>query len=146
MFKHSLDKLIKNQLSLKNFTMTIFNLKRGGKKNLTVFCFLLAILASCGCPQCYYPSATPPPLPSCPVIQQPVRIALVLGGGGAKGLAHVGVIEELELANIPIDLIIGCSAGSIVGSLYCDDPSANELKNTLLKMITSVLIDFDLKI
>ena len=43
------------------------------------------------------------------------KLALILGGGGAKGMAHVGVLEELEKADIKPDLIVGCSAGAIVG-------------------------------
>ena len=46
------------------------------------------------------------------------KIALVLGGGGARGGAHLGVIRVLEENNIPIDMIIGTSMGSIVGGLY----------------------------
>lgn len=102
------------------------------------------LLSGCGCPQHYQCTNDPPPLPDCPPVPQPIRLALVLGGGGAKGLAHVGVLEELEQANIPIDLVIGCSAGSIVGALYCDYPSAAHLKCTLLQMKTNVLVDFDL--
>jgi len=76
-------------------------------------------------------------------VPQPVRLALVLGGGGAKGLAHVGVLEELEKANIPIDLVVGCSAGSIIGALYCDCPCTDHLKDTLLTLKTSLLVDID---
>ncbi len=46
------------------------------------------------------------------------RIGLVLGGGGAKGFAHIGVIEELERRHIPIDVIAGTSMGAVVGSMY----------------------------
>ena len=86
-------------------------------KRLNSLFIFLSFLTSCGCPQSYNPTCTPPPLPECPAVPQPVRMALVLGGGGAKGLAHVGVIEELCHAGIPIDLVVGCSAGSIVGAL-----------------------------
>lgn len=113
-------------------------------KPLRFLLLSFAILTGCGCPQSYNPSCTPPPLPLCPEVPQPVRLALVLGGGGAKGLAHVGVIEELTCARIPIDLVVGCSAGSIVGALYCDDPCSEELKRTLLKMKTDVLVDLDI--
>lgn len=47
------------------------------------------------------------------------RIALVLGGGGARGLAHIGVLKVLERAKVPIDLIVGTSSGAMVGALYC---------------------------
>lgn len=48
------------------------------------------------------------------------KVVLVLGGGGAKGIAHIGVLEALDQANIPIDLIIGCSVGALIGALYAD--------------------------
>lgn len=46
------------------------------------------------------------------------RVGIVLAGGGAKGMAHIGVIKVLERAGIPIDLIAGTSMGSIIGGLY----------------------------
>lgn len=55
------------------------------------------------------------------------KVALVLGGGGAKGLAHVGVIAELEKAGIYPDVVIGTSAGAIVGSIYAGGKSGTEL-------------------
>jgi len=113
-------------------------------KNL-IFLLVLTVMAmtGCGCPQNYNVTNNPPPLPNCPIVPQPVRLGLVLGGGGAKGLAHVGVLEELEEAGIPIDLIVGCSAGSIVGALYADCPCCDHLKDLLLSMKTDLLIDLD---
>lgn len=55
-------------------------------------------------------------------------IALVLSGGGARGIAHVGVLKAFEKHKIPIDLIVGTSIGSIVGGLYCAGYSVNELE------------------
>lgn len=46
------------------------------------------------------------------------KVGLVLSGGGAKGIAHIGVIEILEKAGIPVDIVVGTSMGSIVGGLY----------------------------
>lgn len=112
-------------------------------KHLFILSFL-ALMISCGCPQHYNPYDDPLPLPDCPVVPQPVRLALILGGGGSKGLAHVGVLEELEQAQIPIDLVVGCSAGSIVGAMYCDCPCTEHLKCTFLKLNTNKLVDFDL--
>ncbi|NNC37439.1 MAG: hypothetical protein EX271_05560 [Acidimicrobiales bacterium] len=57
------------------------------------------------------------------------RIGLVLGGGGARGLSHVGVIKVLEDNQIPIDVIAGTSMGAIVGSLYASGYSADEIEN-----------------
>lgn len=69
-----------------------------------------------------------------------VNVAVVLGGGGAKGFAHLGVLSVLEEQNIPIDLIVGTSAGSIVGAMYasytdaglCYDAMVNVRKWDLL--------------
>ncbi|MGI9221703.1 MAG: patatin-like phospholipase family protein, partial [Woeseiaceae bacterium] len=46
------------------------------------------------------------------------RIGLVLGGGGARGAAHIGVLQELERLRVPVDAIAGTSMGAIVGGLY----------------------------
>jgi NTE family protein len=56
------------------------------------------------------------------------KVGLVLGGGGAKGAAEVGVLKVIEKAGIPIDYIAGTSIGSIVGSLYAAGYSAAELE------------------
>ena len=47
------------------------------------------------------------------------RIALVLGGGGARGLAHIGVLKVLEEEKLPVDVVVGTSVGALVGALYC---------------------------
>lgn len=59
------------------------------------------------------------------------KIALVLSGGGAKGLAHIGVIRELEKNNIPIDFIVGTSFGAIIGALYSAGYSPDEIEALL---------------
>jgi NTE family protein len=55
------------------------------------------------------------------------RIGLALGGGGARGLAHIGVLRVLEGEGIPIDLIVGTSIGALVGGAYASGISADEL-------------------
>ena len=55
------------------------------------------------------------------------RVAVVLSGGGAKGMAHIGVLKVLEKAGIPIDFITGTSMGSIIGGLYSIGYNANSL-------------------
>ena len=55
------------------------------------------------------------------------KVAVVLSGGGAKGMAHIGVLKVLEKAGIPIDLITGTSMGSIVGGLYAIGYNAHSL-------------------
>lgn len=49
------------------------------------------------------------------------KVGLALGGGAAHGVAHIGIIQVLNENNIPIDFVSGCSAGAIVGGLYCTD-------------------------
>ncbi|MBD3155274.1 MAG: hypothetical protein GF368_01300 [Candidatus Aenigmarchaeota archaeon] len=57
------------------------------------------------------------------------KIGLALGGGGAKGFAHIGVIKSLEKNEIPIDAISGVSAGSLVGGMYASGTPIGELEN-----------------
>ena len=59
------------------------------------------------------------------------KIALVLGGGGARGGAHIGVIEVLEEYRVPIDIVVGTSMGSIVGGLYASGYSPEALSKLL---------------
>lgn len=60
-------------------------------------------------------------------------VGLVLSGGGAKGLAHIGVIKVLEEVGIPVDYVGGTSMGSIVGGLYAAGYSAREIESIVLK-------------
>ncbi|MEH6583849.1 MAG: patatin-like phospholipase family protein [Halioglobus sp.] len=66
-----------------------------------------------------------------PVSDRP-KIGLVLGGGGARGSAHIGVIRLLEELNIPVDYVTGTSIGSLVGALYATGMNADELENVIL--------------
>jgi NTE family protein len=59
---------------------------------------------------------------------RPPKVALVLSGGSALGIAHVGVLKVLEQAGIPIDMVLGTSMGSIVGGLYAAGYSPDELE------------------
>ena len=56
------------------------------------------------------------------------RVGLVLGGGGARGAAHIGVLKELERLRVPVDVITGTSMGAIVGGLYASGMTATELE------------------
>jgi NTE family protein len=57
-----------------------------------------------------------------------LRVGLVLGGGGARGAAHIGVLQELERLQVPVDAIVGTSMGAIIGGLYATGMSAAELE------------------
>jgi len=73
---------------------------------------------------------------------KPKKVALVLGGGGARGFAHVGVIRELESAGIPIDMIVGVSVGSLIGALYADVGDSFELEWKAFKIEKKEIFDF----
>ncbi|MBA3062250.1 MAG: hypothetical protein FP833_04720 [Atribacteria sp.] len=63
-----------------------------------------------------------------------LKIGLALGGGSARGLAHVGVILALEAYNIPIDIIAGTSIGSVIGSLYASGATIKQLEEVALSI------------
>jgi len=62
------------------------------------------------------------------------RIGLVLGGGGARGAAHIGVLRELERLRIPVDAIAGTSMGAVVGSLYASGKTPDELEELVFSI------------
>lgn len=116
-------------------------------KNLQIFkkffaIFLLFTFA--GCNNYRFIPSDGPLLLSSVCLPERIRVALVLGSGGVRGMAHVGVIEELMAAGIPIDLVIGCSAGAMVGALYCDNPDIEVLRETVWNVRTDSLLDLDL--
>lgn len=72
-------------------------------------------------------SLVPPARAADPAPAQRPRVALVLSGGGARGLAHVGVLQVIEAARVPVDMIVGTSMGAIVGGLYAAGMEPAEL-------------------
>ena len=76
--------------------------------------------------------ALPPPPAAALTAPARLRIGLVLSGGGARGLAHVGVLKVLEAMQVPIDVVVGTSMGAIVGGLYASGIRATELEAALL--------------
>lgn len=91
-------------------------------------------------------STTPPTVvapPAKPIAREPV-IALALGGGGAKGFAHIGVIKVLESHGIRPKIVTGTSAGSFVGSLYASGKTPFQLQELALKLEEKDLRDLTL--
>ncbi len=78
------------------------------------------------------------------VAAPPPKIALVLGGGAARGYAHVGVIKTLEANGIRPDIIVGTSVGSVVGALYAAGYSGFELQRLALAMDDAMVSDWSL--
>lgn len=79
--------------------------------------FALTLLAACGS-QPVKPTPAPAPTPTVAPKPVKVRIGLALGGGAAKGFAHIGVIKMLEANGFKPEVVAGTSAGSVVGALY----------------------------
>lgn len=108
-------------------------------RNKILLCLMLLVLSAC---------ATQPPVETTPVpgkktvepvktpSAEPVKpkLALVLGGGAVRGFAHVGVIKVLEAQGIVPDLVVGTSAGSVVGALYAAGYSGFELQKIAFKL------------
>lgn len=112
------------------------------KNNKTLIVLLLFIntVLNTGCSQIpLYPRLPANPPESLPI--KNIDVALVLSGGGARGVAHAGVLEVLEHEGIPINLIVGCSAGSMVGAFYADKPDSIALRDHLLKIKKQELLD-----
>ena len=100
-----------------------------------------AALAACTFTTTHMPEVTHPPR-AAPLAKAPGGhgIALVLSGGSARGFAHIGVIKVLEEARIRPDLVVGASAGSIVGALYAAGMSAADLE-ILSRQADGALVD-----
>lgn len=88
---------------------------------------LLATLVLGACTHAAKPVPPPPPAAPAPV---KLKIGLALGGGAAKGFAHIGVIKMLEASGIHPDVVAGTSAGSVVGALYASGMDAFALQQT----------------
>jgi NTE family protein len=88
-------------------------------------------LASCASTQGPHMTESPKP-----------KIALVLGGGAARGFAHIGVIRALEQEKIPIDMIVGTSVGSLIGAIYASDMNSFELEWTAFSLERDQVFDY----
>lgn len=71
-------------------------------------------------------------------------IALALGGGGALGFAHIGVLDILQKNNIPIDIVVGTSMGAVVGAIYCNGSSIEDMEKLAINIKTRQLLDVSL--
>jgi len=94
----------------------------------------LLLLAAC------MPKEIPPPLPP----PRPAKVAVVLGAGASKGFAHVGVLKVLESQKVPIDLVVGTSAGSFVGSLYAYGYDVFQLQTMAMALLKDDVVDLTL--
>lgn len=104
------------------------------------FRLVLPVLASLVLSACFT-KPTPPPAPLVPPPVVKLRIGLALGGGAAKGFAHIGVIKMLEANGIRPDVVAGTSAGSVVGALYASGMDPFQLQETAIALDQASLRD-----
>ncbi|HET7794002.1 MAG TPA: patatin-like phospholipase family protein [Rhizobacter sp.] len=115
-------------------------------------CLSVAVLAACQTAPVIPPPTLPPvaiPVPpdataSAPVLvpPRPPRIGLALGGGAARGFAHIGVIQVLEENGIKVDCVAGTSAGSLVAALYASGKNGTALAAMADSMDESAFADW----
>lgn len=101
-----------------------------------------AALAVAGCVAHAPISTAPAPEPVAVKPPRPVKIGLALGGGAARGFAHIGVIKALEAQGIVPDIVVGTSAGSVVGSLYAAGYNGFALQKMALEMDEAAISDW----
>lgn len=98
---------------------------------------------------CSVAPVQPPPVPEAPttpapIVKRPPRIGLALGGGAARGFAHVGVIQVLEEAGIRPDMVAGTSAGSLVAAIYASGKNGTQLQQVAETMDEAAIADWTL--
>ena len=102
------------------------------------------MLTGCASTQVEVPRPTPEPTPA--VAKKAPRIGLALGGGAARGFAHVGVIQVLEEAGIRPEFVTGTSAGSLVAALYASGKTGAQLQQVADSMEEAAFADWMLPI
>jgi NTE family protein len=109
--------------------------------------FALAALLLAGCGSTPSKPASEPVVAAVPApapVPRKVKIGLALGGGAARGFAHIGVIKALEAQGIVPDLVVGTSAGSVVGALYASGYNGFALQKIALDMDEATISDWAL--
>lgn len=124
----------------------------GDRRRLLRLTGALVLAALAGCQTAPLPSSTPTSPPTEPPVAEPTkapppppkppRIGLALGGGAARGFAHIGVIQVLEENGLRPDLVVGTSAGSLVAALYASGKSPAELGALADTMDESAITDW----
>jgi len=103
---------------------------------------LVTVLSACTTPAPSVPPTPPATATMQPKQPHPVKIGLALGGGAARGFAHIGVIKVLEAHGIVPDIVVGTSAGSVVGALYAAGNSGFALQKLALEMDEGAISDW----
>jgi len=112
-------------------------------KRLTLLALAAFVLAGCETPAPKPVQVLTPPEPVA-VTPRKIKIGLALGGGAARGFAHIGVIKALESQGINADIVTGTSAGSVVGALYAAGNSGFALQKMAFDMDEAAISDWAL--
>ena len=123
-------------------TVPSFGMRLGAFPRVLAY-LVLATLAACGnTPPSAPPAAPEPAVRTTPM--PPIRIGIALGGGAAKGFAHIGVIKMLEANGFAPAVVAGTSAGSVVGALYAGGMNAFELQEKAVALDEAKIRDLQL--
>ena len=106
----------------------------------TFFSLVAVLLGACSTAPVHVVPSTPPIAQPKPL--RPIKIGLALGGGAARGFAHIGVIKALEAQGIVPDIVVGTSAGSLVGALYAAGNNGYALNKLALEMDEAAISDW----
>ncbi len=144
----SLVRAVQETTIIKSHTLFMCKLLTVYSRQILFLCFTALILLGCASPA---PAPVPAPklplkleLSPTPKVLKPVRIGLALGGGAARGFAHIGVIKVLEAQGIVPDIIVGTSAGSVVGAMYAAGNNGFALQKMALDMDEATISDWSL--
>ncbi len=113
-------------------SFSLYSLFAKGLPAVIIACFFMALI-SCA-PKEMPREVTPQP--------KQAKVAIVLGAGASKGFAHIGVLKVLETQKVPIQMVVGTSAGSLVGSLYASGIKAYDLQSLAMKIEKKDVIDY----
>lgn len=112
---------------------------------LWVACLAFSFIQLSGCASFNYTEVdSPVPLASVPSMNPRPRLALVLGSGGPRGYAHIGVMKVLEEAGIEYDLVVGSSVGSLIGAFWASGYTASEIDALSMQGGPLTVFDFSL--
>ena len=123
-------------------TVPSFGVRLGTLPRVLTY-LVVATLAACGNTPPSAPPAAPEPAASTTPMP-PIRIGIALGGGAAKGFAHIGVIKMLEANGFAPAVVAGTSAGSVVGALYASGMNAFELQEKAVALDEAKIRDLQL--
>jgi len=112
-------------------------------RRLPIILLAAALIAGCALPpSAFNGNGAPRQAKIVPMVSERPIVALALGGGGARGFAHVGVIKALEDAGIEADIVTGASSGAIIAALYASGRRGGELWDIALNLERDDIVDF----